>query len=202
MGYSQVKFQMLDEMLQKNNGFLKTKDVVEAGVSRQYFSVYVRERKLERIAHGLYMSQDAWDDELYVIQTRYPLAVFSHETALYLLNLAEREPLRHSVSLKAGTNAAGLTTQGVKVYKVRESLFGEGITERKTPAGHTIRVYNLERSICDLIRSRRNIETQELTAAIRGYVRLKDKNIPLLIRIAKAFSVEKIIRQYLEVLLQ
>jgi hypothetical protein len=195
------KFESLDSVLQKNNGFLKTSDASKLGISRPYLGEYVRTRGLTRVTHGLYMSQDAWEDGMYVIQTRYPLAVFSHETALYLLNRAEREPIRYSVTLKAGTNTAGLAKQGVKVYKVKEALFDEGIVEAKSPAGHTLRVYNVERTICDLVRNRRNIEIQDLQTAIKEYVRLKEKNLPLLMRYAKAFSIEKIIRQYLEVLL-
>ncbi len=195
------KFEMLDALLQKNNGFLKTSTATNAGVSRAYLSAYVRERGLTRIAHGLYMSQDAWEDGMYVIQSRYPLAVFSHETALYLLNLAEREPVRYSVTLKAGANTVGLTKQGVKVYKVKAELFGEGIMEASTPAGHTIRVYNPERTICDLVRNRKNTEIQDMQSAIKEYVRSKEKNLPLLMRYAQSFSVEKIIRRYMEVLL-
>jgi hypothetical protein len=195
------KFETLDSLLKRNHGYLKTSDALEAGISKPYFSAYVRDRDLERIAHGLYMSQDAWDDGLYVIQVRYPLAVFSHETALYLLNLAEREPLQYTLTLKAGANATGLTKQGVKVYKVRSELFDEGITEAKSPAGHSLRVYNPERTICDLVRSRRNIEIQDLQAAVKAYVRTREKNLPLLMRYARSFSVEKIIRQYMEVLL-
>jgi predicted transcriptional regulator of viral defense system len=195
------KFNALDLLLQKNNGYLKTSDAIAAGISKSYFSEYVRKRGLERVAHGLYMLQDAWEDTMYIIQTRYPLAVFSHETALYLLNLAEREPIQYAVTFKAGTNATGLTKQGVKVYKIKDSLFNEGIMEVKSPAGHTLRTYNPERTICDLIRSRRNIEIQDLQTAIKEYVRRKKKNIPLLMRYAKEFSVDKIIRQYMEVLL-
>lgn len=195
------KFESLDSLIQKNNGFLKTSEVSMLGVSRPYLGEYVRKRGLTRVTHGLYMSQDAWEDGMYVIQTRYPLAVFSHETALYLLNLAEREPIRYSVTFKAGANATGLAKQGVKVYKVKEDLFDKGITEAESPAGHTLRVYNPERTICDLVRSRKNIEIQDLQTAIKEYVKLKQKNLPLLMRYAKAFSVEKIIRQYLEVLL-
>jgi hypothetical protein len=195
------KFETLDSLLQKNNGFLKTSEAVAAEISRTYFGEYVRKRGLTRVAHGLYMSKDAWEDGMYVIQARYPLVVFSHETALYLLNLAEREPIKYTVTLKAGTDATGLTKQGVKVYKVKESLFDEGIMEAKSPAGHILRTYNLERTICDLIRSRRKIEIQDLQTAIKEYVRRKEKNIPLLMRYAKAFSIEKILRQYLEVLL-
>jgi hypothetical protein len=195
------KFELLDTLLQENNGFLKTSDATHAGVSRAYLRTYVQDRNLERAAHGLYVPKDAWEDGMYIIQTRYPLAVFSHETALYLLNLAERESLRYSLTLKAGANATGLTRQGVKVYKVKAELFNEGITEAVTPAGNTVRTYNPERTICDLVRSRRSIEIQDLQGAIKGYVRSKDRNIPLLMRYAKAFSVERIIRQYLEVLL-
>jgi len=94
-----------------------------------------------------------------------------------------------------------LTKQGVKVYKVKEELFDVGVIEAKSPAGHMLKVYNPERTICDLVRSRRNIEIQDLQTAIKGYVRCKEKNLPLLMRYAKFFFVEKFVRQYLEVLL-
>lgn len=195
------KFENLDSLVQKSNGYLKTSEAVALGVSRPYISEYIRARGLERVAHGLYMTQDAWYDGMYVLQTRSPSAVFSHETALYLHNLAEREPSPYSITLKAGANATRLTSQGVKVYKVKKALFHKGITQARSPAGHTLRVYNLERTICDLVRSRSSIETQELLSAIRAYVQSKGKNIPLLMRYAQDFSVEKIVRQYLEVLL-
>jgi len=188
-------------LLQKNNGFIKTSDVVRAGVSKTYFGEYINVRGLERAAHGLYMSQDAWDDGMYVIQVRYPDAIFSHETALYLLSLAEREPTQYTVTLTARTNGTGLSKSGVKVYKVKDELFTEGIIQARSPSGNPLRTYNPERTICDLIRSRRNIEAQELYTAIKEYVRLKDKNVPLMMRYAKAFSVDNIIRQYLDVLL-
>ena len=195
------KFENLDLMLRKNNGFIKTSDVVRAGVSKTYFGEYVRDRELKRAAHGLYMSQDAWDDGMYVIQVRYPVAVFSHETALYLLSLAEREPTRYAVTLKAGTSSSGLAKSGVKVYKVKEGLCYEGIIQARSPTGQPLRTYNPERTICDLVRSRSSIEIQELQSAIKEYVRSKGKNVPLLMRYAKAFSVENTIRRYLEVLL-
>ena len=193
--------EVLDTLLQENNGFIKTSDAVRTGVSRTYFGEYVKKRSLERAAHGLYMSQDAWDDGMYVIQVRYPEVVFSHETALYLLNLAEREPVQYAVTLKAGKNSAGLIRSGIKVYKIKNELFEEGIIYVQSPSGHNLRTYNPERTICDLIRSKRNIEIQDLQTAIKEYVRSKDKNIPLLMRYAKSFSVEKPLRQYLEVLL-
>lgn len=196
-----TNFEKLNALLQKNIGFIKTADAVNAGVSRVVLSNFVHKYKLERVAHGLYMAQDAWEDGMFVIQVRYPQAVFSHESALFLLNLANREPSPFSITLKTGTNTAGLSKQGIKVYKVKEKLFYEGIIEAHTPSGHLVRTYNAERTICDLFRSRRNLKIQNLQEAVKTYLRLKEKNIPQLMRYAKAFSVEKIVRQYLEVLL-
>ena len=191
----------LAALLKENKGFLKTSDAVAEGVSRTVLGDFVRHNNLERVAHGLYMSQDSWTDGLFVIQVRYPEAVFSHETALFLLHLADREPDPFSVTVKAGTNSVGLSQQGVKVYKVKKELFSEGIIETNSPSGHFVRTYNAERTICDLFRSRNRIEIQDLQAAIKEYVRLKEKNIPQLLRYARAFSVEKQVQQYLEALL-
>ena len=195
------KFELLDLLVQKNKGYITTSEATKVGVSRPYFGEYISKHELIKVAHGIYMSQDAWDDGMYTIQVRYPEAVFSHETALYLLSLAEREPTQYAVTLRAGTNVAGLMKSGVKVYKIKHELFEEGIIRARSPAGHSLRTYNPERTICDLLRSRRNIEAQDMQTAIKEFVRQKDKNIPLLMRYAKEFSVEKIVRRYLEVLL-
>ena len=165
-----VKSEILDSLLKKNNGFLKTSDVVHAGISRSYLGEYVEKKNLKRIAHGLYMSPDAWEDDLYVMQTRYPQAVFSHETALYLLDMAEREPLAYALTLQSGVNATALTEQGIRVYKVKKDLVKEGLMETRSPAGHTVRTYNPERTICDLVRSRSNVEIQDLHAGIKAYI--------------------------------
>lgn len=112
--------------------------------------------------------------------------------------------LRHmsiSVTLEAGTNVAGLTKQGVRVHTIKKDLFEMGLSEAASPVGHTLRSYDMERTICDLVRSRRCIEAQTLQGAVKGYARSKTKNTPRLMRYAKALSIESVIRQYMEVLL-
>ena len=195
------KFDMLDMLINDNAGYLKVSDAVKAGISRPHISRYVEAKELERVANGLYQPQDAWPDGMYVLQVRYPQAIFSHEAALYLLGLADRAPVKYSITLRAGASTSRLSKQGVKVYKVKSELFCLGLSEAKSPMGHSLRVYNAERTICDLIRSRTNVEIQGMQAALKEYVRAKDKDIPKLARYAEAFSVDKIVLQYLEVLL-
>jgi len=191
---------IIESLLQKNNGYLKTADVVSSGVSKSALGEFVKTQNLERVAHGLYISEDAWLDQMYIIQVRYPEAIFSHETALYLHKMAEREPLSLSLTLKHGANTTSLLKEGVKVYKVKEELFEKGKIHILTPMGNPVNVYDIERTVCDLFRYRNKVSIQELQGALKGYVRMKEKNIPLLMRYAKEFKVEKLISQYLEVL--
>lgn len=191
----------LDILMRANNGFLRISDAINANISKMYLREYIHDQGLERVAHGLYMAQDAWQDGMYVLQVRYPAAVFSHESASYLLGLGEREPLRYSITLKAGTSSSRLAAQNIKVYKVKKSLFELGLAQVESPTGHPIRSYNPERTICDLVRSRSQIEFQDLQSALKSYVRRRDKNLPLLMRYAESFSIATQVRHYLEMLL-
>ena len=196
-----TKKDMLDKMLDEQNGILMTCDVVKAGISKTYLLEYARKMKLERVAMGIYLAEDVWVDYFYLLQIRYPKIIFSHETALYLLGLAEREPLKYTITVKAGYHAKSMEESDIKVYRIKKELLELGVIETKSPAGHKLKVYNAERTICDLLRSRRNVEIQDLQGALKEYVKSKEKNFPQLMRYAKEFHVERLLRQYLEVLL-
>lgn len=195
------KFDLMDQLVENNKGYIKTSEANKNDISRTYFSEYVKERDLVRAAHGLYMTKETWQDDMYVTQIRYPQAIFSHESAAYLLQLTDREPFELSITLKTGESSTRLIESGIKVYKIKESLYEEGLILTKSPTGHEIRSYNGERTVCDLIRSRSNIEIQEIQTVLKTYLRQKNRNIPSLMRYAKAFSVDSIISQYMEVLL-
>lgn len=66
-----------------------------------------------------------------------------------------------------------------------------GLTTAQTPFGHTVPVYDLERTICDLLRSRNNMEMQTFQGALKMYARRKDKDLRTLMRYAGMFRVEK-----------
>lgn len=194
-------FQQLDQMVEKQDGLLRTAQVVEARISKPVFYEYVKDRKMERVAHGIYVSKDSWIDAMYLIHLRFGQAVFSHETALFFHDLTDREPMPYTVTLKTGYNPASLKAEGVQVYTIKPELYGVGLTTAQTPFGHPVPIYDMERTICDLLRSRNRIEIQTYQEALKAYARRKDKNLRRLMQYAGVFRVEKILRQYLEVLL-
>jgi len=195
------RYEQLDKLIADHDGIVQTSQVVSEGISKPVFYDYIKEKKLEQVAHGVYASADAWIDALYLIHLRCEQAVFSHETALFFHNLTDREPAPYSITVKTGYNPTRLKADGVQVYTVKPELHAVGRTTAQTPFGRLVPVYDMERTICDLIRSRKGIEIQTFSTAIKQYVRRKDKNLQTLMQYASLFRVEKILRQYLEVLL-
>ena len=195
------RFEQLDELLAEHNGMLQTSQVIARGIVKPVFYEYVKEKNLQQVAHGIYVSEDTWVDAMFLLHLRCSQAVFSHETALFFHDLTDREPLEYTVTVKTGYNPSKLKAEGVQVFTIKAELHGVGLTTAQTPFGHTVPVYDLERTICDLLRSRNNMEMQTFQGALKMYARRKDKDLRTLMRYAGMFRVEKILRQYLEVLL-
>ncbi|MEA1975647.1 MAG: type IV toxin-antitoxin system AbiEi family antitoxin domain-containing protein [Bacillota bacterium] len=80
----------LDKLIENRKGLITTKDVENAGVPRQYLTMYVRENKLSRVSNGVYLTEEAFEDEMYIVQAKSKKIVFSHETALYMHELTDR----------------------------------------------------------------------------------------------------------------
>lgn len=195
------QFEQLNQLIKEHGGTIQTFQVLEAGISKSVFYAYVKEKGLEQAAHGVYVSTDVWIDAMYLLHLRCGQAVFSHETALFFHDLTDREPFKYSITVKTGYNPFRLREDGVQVYTVKQELHEVGMTTVNTPFGHAVPAYGMERTICDLLRSRSNIEIQVLQDALKKYTRRKDKNLRTLMQYAAMFHVEKRLRQYLEVLL-
>ncbi len=180
---------------------LKVNSSNEMNLSRQSIYNYIKKNNMEKVGPGIYIPKDALEDESYVLSLRCPKGIISHDDALYYYGLIDREPYIHSITIYSGYNPTTLTNSGYKVYTVKKDLLDLGRTKVINQFGHEIPMYDLDRTICDLVRNRSNYEIQDFNTAIKSYSQKKDKNLNHLMIYAKAFRIEKIIRQYMEVLL-
>lgn len=188
-------------ILKEQGGILRAADLLQHGIPRTHLSTLEKNGEIQRISRGVYSAANALIDEMANIQARYKGAIFSHETALYLLELTDRTPLFYSVTVPTGYNATSLKTSGVKVYFVKRGLYPMGLITMKSPHGRDVKTFNLERTICDVLRSRNQLDVQFVNEALKRYAGKKEKNIDLLYAYAGLFRIRKIARQYIEVLL-
>jgi predicted transcriptional regulator of viral defense system len=193
--------EIIRNILKDQNGILLTSDLIKYGIPRTYLSILEKNSEIQRISRGVYSAANYIVDEMVSIQARYKGAIFSHETALYLLELTDRTPLFYSVTVPAVYNATPLKASGAKVYFVNRGLYLLGSITMKSPHGNDIKTFNLERTICDVLRSRNQIDVQFVNEALKKYVIHKDRNIDQLYNYAKQFRIQRIVRTYIEILL-
>ena len=117
--------------------------------------------------------------------------------ALLTENLCRKAP----GTIYTGYGTSRMVADGIKVFTVKKELLDIGKEIVKTSYGHDIPLYNRERTICDLIRSRNRFEIQDFQTALKTYIMGKNKNLNRLMEYAKLFHVDKKIREYMEVLL-
>ena len=192
----------LRQIMEGRQGLLLTSDLAKFNIPRTYLLIMEQNGEIERVSRGVYRSVSAFiEDELFSFQSRYSSTIFSHETALYLHDLTDRAPLTYSITVPPGYHSELLNNSEHSIFYVSRDLFDLGTTSMNTPHGNQVRTTDLERTICDIVRSRNQIDIQVRNAALKGYARNKDRNLDRLYRYAKRFHIQSIVREYLEILL-
>ena len=191
----------LAAIAKSHGGIIETKTAAQRGISKAMLYKLCKEDKIHRIVRGQYILPDDMQDELLAISNRSERIIFSHETALYLHGISDRTPFEHTVTAPSGCIPSAAIKAECKVYYIKPELFDLGKTMLKTPAGNDVPAYDLDRTICDVIRSRNKLGTETFLAALKLYAANSKKNLNQLNTYAKQMRVDKVLRQYLEVLL-
>ncbi|HBD64132.1 MAG TPA: abortive phage infection protein [Clostridiales bacterium] len=191
----------LQSVLKQNGGIVTTAQANEVGVSNERLRLLVHSGDLERVTTGIYVLPDEFADKMFIVQLRRPKIIYSHETALFLHELTDRDPINYMVTVPTGYNPTRLREDGFTVFTIKRELHEIGVTKLTTMFGNSVTVYDMERTICDCLRSRNNLDIAVVTDAIKRYANRKDKNLNKLMQMAETFKVTKLLRGYMEVLL-
>lgn len=184
-----------------HGGIIDTKAAAERGISKAMLCKLCKGEKIHRIVKGQYILPDELEDELLSISKRSDQIIFSHETSLFLHGISDRTPYEHTITVPSDCPPSAAIKAECKVYYIKPDLFELGKSAMPTPAGNMVPVYDLERTICDVIRSRNKLGTETFLAALKLYAVSPKKNLNKLNAYAKQLQVANVLRQYLEVLL-
>lgn len=194
-------FEKILKIMNNNGGYITTKELDENNINRYFLTKMVERKKINRISRGYYGLVDYNVDEYYKIISMSERAVFSMNTALYLHNLSDRTPLIFDITVPYYYGGNLRKNKKVNLYFVKKSILNLGKIEITSPFGMKIKVYDKERTICDIVKNKNNIDIEIFSNAIKNYIKSSDKNLNKLMRYAKELKVEKKIREYMEVIL-
>lgn len=188
------------EIIKQNNGIITAREVSYNKIDSWYLTNMVQKGELERVGRGVYFDPNFDNyDELYFFHLQNKSCIYSYQTALYLHRLTDRLPFTNEVTVKQGYNAWRIN-DSVIVHQVKKEWYELGKTEIKTDMGNLVCVYDMERTICDLVRDRKNQDTEIFSKAWNLYIKKDSKNIWKLREYANKFGIAQRIEEILEVM--
>jgi predicted transcriptional regulator of viral defense system len=187
-------------LLRENKGYLTTKMAREHAILGYTLHRMVKQGLLERVAPGLYTDMDTIPDPFFIAQHRCPKGIFSHETALFFHGLSDRVPLRLMMTIPTGWNSQLLTDRDMVFFYCKPELAGLGVGDSTTPLGLPIRVYDVERTLCDCLRAIEKLDRDLVLTALKRYAKDPAGDKSKLLEYAEIFKIRDMVRRYMEVL--
>ena len=186
------------EFLNNNHGYITTAEFLALGINKPLIQKLINEGWIEKVRYGLYMDNSILKDEYYILQKKYPLAIFSYNTALYILNLTNRTPTQIDITVPRDKKVRG----NYNIHRVSKKYYNIGIIEAESPNGNPIKIYNAERCICDMLRTEGEFDLELQNRVLDYYFSSKDKNIDLLLEYAEIFNIYEKVNTIVEVMMK
>ncbi len=192
--------EIIKELMKKNNGYITSKELDMFDIHRMYLSIMKEKGLIEKVAPGIYIDTNKIEDNYYIFSLSMPNAIYSHMTALYFHGLSIKEPNDvYDITVKRSYNSKHLKKHNV--FYVDNDIYELGLTEIETPMGNKVKVYDIERCICDIIRSKNRMNFEHVKHSVREYVKRKDKDLFKLSLYAEKLGVKEAVMDYVDMML-
>ena len=194
----QSNIEIIESIMKMNNGYVTSKELSNLGIHRMYLNDMWKKGIIEKVANGIYINSKKIEDRYYVFNLSMPNTIFSHMTALYFHGLSIKAPDdKYDITVRKTYNSKHLKKH--HVFYVPDDIYELGLTKAETPMGNKVRVYDIERCICDIIRSKNRMDLEHVKYSIREYIKRKDKDLLKLSKYADKMGIKKEVMDFVEV---
>lgn len=187
----------IENELNRSGGIITTMYLRSKSIPRVYLTRLTREGKLKRIDRGIYISKDGIYDELFATQTKYPKIIFSYETALQLMNLTDKIPAKINVTVNKNYKF-NKKPENLKVNYVNDEIYELGVVDGESKFGNPVRFYSAERTLCDFIKNKSNMDSEVYLSFIKTYPSYKNRDIHTLFFIAQKMNIVQEVQDIME----
>lgn len=191
--------EIIEELMKKNNGYITSKELDMFDIHRMYLSIMQEKELIKKVATGIYIDTNKIEDNYYVFGLSMPNIIYSHMTALYLHGLSiEASTDVYDITVKRSYNSVHLRKHNV--FYVDNDIYELGLVEVETPIGNKVKAYDVERCICDIIRSKNRMDSEHIKHSIREYIKRKDKDLVKLSSYAKKIGIKDSVMSYVDMM--
>lgn len=179
----------LTGIYKRYKGYVETKELLGEGFSNRQIGVLTEEGYLEKVCHGHYwltgQCSKPQDYKCIEVCLSNPRAVICMGSAIYYQGGMAEEPEYLSVATERTDRSLLKMNFPVKRHYFSGNNFKVGIRKRDTEFG-SYHIYDMERSICDMLRF-----DPEIKLEILDQVRNNEQRYERMIRYAELFRIKR-----------
>lgn len=168
----------VNNIIRRNHGLAKTAALTTAGVSYKMILTLVERGELVRAKSGYYTLPDVAFSEEEAIFARFPDGVLTMGTALYYHGYLGERPAVWSIAVSKNISKSKfkLEKPPVQPYFCEENVLSLGV-ETVEIAGERMKIYTVDRLICDVFKYRERLGAGEFRQAVRAYIEDEHKDV-------------------------
>lgn len=189
------------KLFNQHHYIMTTADLTKAKLYYADIKQLLDEGFIERVRRGYYhWIDDQGESEIVIINSLFPDAVLCMETALFYYKYSDRNPAEWSFAIDRNVSKqrTNIDYPFIKTYRVEPKLVALGETEGEID-GQKVRIYDRDRTICDVLRNMNKMDKEIFNKAIQGYVKDPKKNVPSLMEYAKVLRVQRKVKELIGV---
>ena len=189
------------KLFNRHRYIMTTAELLEAKLYYADIKQLLDEGLIERVRRGYYhWIEDQGESEVVIINHLFPDAVFCMETALFYYKYSDRNPAEWNFA--RDRNVSKLRTNidypFIRAYRMESELVTLGETTGEIDY-IKVRIYDRDRTICDVLKNMSKMDKEIFNKAIQGYVKDPNKNIPNLMTYAQKLRVQKKVKELIGV---
>lgn len=185
----------------EQSGYARTKDIKRQGIHHSHLNELLENGTIFKLKHGLYCLSDISQfNSLKKAQITIPSGIICLGTALSYYGLSTWDPPEVHIAIPKSRKVKLPDYPPIRLYYFSGVFYETGIVHESTESGVIIQIYDIEKTVCDIVRYRNQIGIDIMKEALREYLKQQDKNLNKLNSYAKTLKIGSILRQYLEVL--
>lgn len=189
------------KLFNRHHYIMTTAELLEAKLYYADIKQLLDSGLIERLKRGCYhWIEDCGESEVVMINHLFPDAVLCMETALFYYGYSNRNPAEWNFAIDRNVSKqrTKIDYPFIRAYRVEPDLVTLGETEGEIDF-QKVRIYDRDRTICDVLRNMNKMDKEIFNKAIQSYVKDPKKNIPNLMEYAKVLRIQKRVKELIGV---
>jgi predicted transcriptional regulator of viral defense system len=190
----------IQRIFEQNKGIVPVQSLFENGISYYDINKLLADDVIIKLKRGIYKWADTEIEEMVEVAHIVPKGVFCLQTACFYYELTTSIPSEYHIAIPDEQRVALPEHPPIKIYYWNKMPFELGVTS--TVVGNEIvKMYDLEKTICDTIRHRHKIGFDVLKEILKNYLKRKDRNLNRLNSYAQQLHIFNKVDEFIKILL-